>query len=250
MWLPDSGKTFRIKPIKTSAEHTELKLKFKSEEAYFIVFRKPEDASAKQFVPWDQHESILLDLSSDWELTFPDGSYVNMKSLKSWSDLKHSSLKYHSGTASYRKKFFITREQLDKKGEFYIDLGQVDVVAEVCINNTRSKIAWKKPYRVCVNDTLIEGENELMIRVANLWVNRIIGDQKFPDDHSWTSDTGSTARGLGLEFIPNWVTTETERPIKARKTFYAWKWMHLKASKPLLSSGMLGPVKLIHRHSF
>ena len=101
----------------------------------------------------------------------------------------------------------------------------------------------KAPYRVNVADALKLGENRLKT-VANLWVNRLIGD-RFKDDHVWTTDTGSTSKGMGLKVIPDWVINNTERPEKERKAFYAWQWPHMKANKRLLSSGMLGPVKLI-----
>jgi hypothetical protein len=75
----------------------------------------------------------------------------------------------------------------------------------------------------------------------------MIGDQRFEDDHVWTTETGSTAKGQGLKTIPDWVVNNTARPVKERKTFYAWKWSQITSKKPLLSSGMLGPVKLIQR---
>ena len=49
----------------------------------------------------------------------------------------------------------------------------------------------------------------------------------------------------GLAFIPDWVKAGGERPEPHRKTFYAWKWPHMTAGKELLSSGLLGPVKLV-----
>jgi len=115
------------------------------------------------------------------------------------------------------------------------------------INDKNCGIAWKAPYRVNATDALRAGENKIEVTVANLWVNRLIGDQRFEDDHVWTSNTGSTARGMGLKVIPDWVINNTERPVKERKAFYAWQWPHIKKDKPLLSSGLLGPVKLIAR---
>ena len=39
-------------------------------------------------------------------------------------------------------------------------------------------IVWKKPFRVDVTNALKTGENKLEIKVTNLWVNRLIGDQQ------------------------------------------------------------------------
>ena len=168
-----------------------------------------------------------------------------MSQLRSWTNLDEERLKYHSGTATYQKTFSLSKEQLATAGEMVVDLGQVGVIAEVRVNGKNCGIAWKVPYRVNVRDALKPGENRIEVTVANLWVNRMIGDQRFRDDHVWTTETGSTAKGLGLKVIPDWVINKTERPVKERETFYAWQWSHMKEDRPLLSSGMLGPVKLI-----
>jgi hypothetical protein len=100
---------------------------------------------------------------------------------------------------------------------------------------------------VDVTDAVKRGKNSIEITVANLWVNRMIGDQRFPDDLEWTDDTGSTAQGQGLVSIPDWVKSGGQRHEPRRKTFYAWKWPHITADKELLPSGLLGPVRLLER---
>lgn len=87
--------------------------------------------------------------------------------------------------------------------------------------------------------------NTIEVTVANLWVNRLIGDQHFPDDLEWTTETGSTVKGMGLSHIPDWVKSGTARPEPRQKTIQAWKWPHLTADRPLLPSGLLGPARLV-----
>ena len=41
-------------------------------------------------------------------------------------------------------------------------------------------IIWKKPFRFDVTGVLKPGANKVVIKVTNLWVNRLIGDQQ-PD---------------------------------------------------------------------
>jgi hypothetical protein len=48
------------------------------------------------------------------------------------------------------------------------------------VNGKPLGIVWKKPFRVDVTGSLNAGENKLEIKVTNLWVNRLIGDQQ-PD---------------------------------------------------------------------
>jgi hypothetical protein len=245
LWFPDTGEIRALKPLQAKGEHTEIELQLGPDEAYFVVFRDPAVATAKKTAPWSKPDLELADLSADWKLGFSNGGSASMAQLSSWTKLNEDRLKYHSGTANYQKTFTLFKKQLDTAKEFYVDLGQVDVIAEVRVNGKDCGIAWKAPYRVDVSDALKPGENQIEVTVANLWVNRMIGDQRFEDDHVWTTDTGSTAKGQGLKAIPDWVIHNTERPVKERATFYGWKWPHMKSGKPLLSSGMLGPVKLI-----
>jgi len=245
LWFPDSGEICKLNAAQSGNGHTEIELQFGPHEAYFVVFRDSAAATAVKPAPWSKKEQQIADLSSDWKLNFSNGESASMAQLQSWTKL--DKVKYHSGTATYTKSFTLSDQQLAKAGEYVVDLGQVDVIAEVTVNGKSCGVAWKAPYRVNVADALKVGENRIEVTVANLWVNRLIGDQRFEDDHVWTTDTGSTAKGMGLKMIPDWVINNTERPVKERKAFYAWQWPHIKKDKPLLSSGLLGPVKLIAR---
>ena len=154
----------------------------------------------------------------------------------------NDALDYDSGTAGDRKT--ITWKGQTGSARVPFDLEEVEVIARIEVNGTDCGIAWKQPRRVDVTKALEQGENTIEVTVANLWVNRIIGDQQLPDDLEWTSDTGSTAAGLGLARIPDWVKTGGPRPEPGRKSFYAWKWPHMTAERALLPSGLLGPVVL------
>ena len=58
----------------------------------------------------------------------------------------------------------------------HVDLGRVEVVAEVWVNGRLAGSAWKEPYRVDITDTVRPGANDLAVRVTTLWPNRLIGD--------------------------------------------------------------------------
>ena len=71
-----------------------------------------------------------------------------------------------------------SQQWIQSKGNITLDLGEVKNIAEVIINGKPAGIVWKKPFELDITDSLIEGKNRLEIRVTNLWVNRLIGDQQ------------------------------------------------------------------------
>ena len=89
-----------------------------------------------------------------------------------------------------------------------------------------------------ITDALKSGKNELEIRVANLWGNRLIGDEQYPDDLGLSS-------GRLLSTLPRWFEENTPRPQPGRKTFTTSRYYD--KDDPLRPSGLLGPVSLITR---
>ena len=74
--------------------------------------------------------------------------------------------------------------------------------------------------------------------VTNLWPNRLIGDEQFPDDcggGAWTSGD--------IPGWPQWLLKHQPRPEPRRLTFPTWKYWG-KNDAPL-PSGLLGPATLL-----
>jgi len=116
----------------------------------------------------------------------------------------------------------------------YLDLGKVAVMAEVKLNGKDLGILWKPPYRVDITDAVKSGENILEIKVVNLCVNRMIGDELLPED-SERNDNGT------LKKWPQWLEDGKPSPT-GRFTFTSWRlW---KKDQPLQESGLLGPVTI------
>ena len=149
-------------------------------------------------------------------------------------------VKYFSGTISYENK--INVDELKSGTKMILDLGEVNVAAEVFVNGKSIGLLWKRPFTLDITDALKIGTNDLKVNVANLWINRVIGDQELQEDCEWTTNTGSTAKGMGLAKIPDWVIEGKQSPT-GRKAFVGWKWEHIKGKK-LLPSGLLGPVTI------
>jgi hypothetical protein len=92
---------------------------------------------------------------------------------------------------------------------------------------------WKPPFRVDISAALRPGANDLEVRVTNLWPNRLIGDEQFPDDADFD---------FLIKSWPDWLVKGTPRPSKDRVTFTTLKGYQKDSS--LLPSGLLGPVTI------
>jgi hypothetical protein len=186
-----------------------------------------------------------------WELEFPKGlgapERVSLDRLISWTEHADAGVKYFSGTATYRRKLEVPARMLGKDRALYLDLGRVSVIAEVKLNDRDLGILWKPPFRVDITDILDAGENNLEVRVVNLWPNRLIGDEQLPNDCEWlplsnfSSEYGA-GWGDALKSWPQWLLENKSSPT-GRVAFSTWK--HWMKDDPLLESGLLGPVRII-----
>lgn len=180
------------------------------------------------------------ELTGLWDLSFPPNqgapAAVELDRLISWSEHADPGVRYFSGTATYSTSFDApARTGGAGDRAYYLDLGDVRNFAEVTLNGKNLGCLWKTPFRVDVTGILKPKDNKLVVRVTNLWINRLIGDEQFPEDCQWNSD-GSIAK------IPDWVTSGGPRPEPRRLTFTTWKY-YAKDS-PLLESGLIGPACL------
>jgi hypothetical protein len=130
--------------------------------------------------------------------------------LISWSDSLNPGVKYFSGTAAYTKMISVPTTWLRPGAHLWLDLGDVKDLADVAVNGKSVGIVWKAPYEIDLTNAIKPGNNQLTIRVTNLWVNRLIGDQQ-----------------------PNIAKKYTFTDIQP-----------YTANSPLLPSGLLGPLRM------
>ena len=135
------------------------------------------------------------EITGAWDVRFPPKwgapEEITLDHLGSLSDSTNPGVKYFSGTATYTKTFDWkpAAKAGQQKTETSLDLGDVQVMAQVKLNGRDLGVLWKPPFRVDITNVVKPGGNTLEIRVANLWPNRMIGDAALPvaERFTWSS---------------------------------------------------------------
>jgi hypothetical protein len=204
--------SYRIEGARTT-----VSLRLDPYESIFVVFRKPAVATSRKIpIPVETVVSTPDDsLDQNWSVSFQPGrgapDRLEMGHLISWSNSPDAGVKYFSGSATYTREITAPPNWFKPGAHLWLDLGDVENLAEVTVNDKPLGILWKAPYQIDLSDALKPGSNQLAIKVTNLWVNRLIGDQQ-----------------------PNVVKKYTFTDFKP-----------YSANSPLLPSGLLGPLRIV-----
>jgi hypothetical protein len=251
LWDPVSGETRPLPDFRLEGERTVVPLRLEPRQSRFLVFRKPADKPTaehgRNFAPAQQ----VLQLSGPWEVSFDPQwggpARITFDALTDWTQRAEPGIQYYSGAATYRKEFDLPASA-QKGATLYLNLGTVRNLAHVKLNDRNLGVVWCAPWRVTITDAVTAGRNRLEITVVNTWVNRLIGDEREPDDSDmvpWDPPVrkGGYAPdipGRGLKDLPDWLVHGTARPAAHRYTFASWRFYPQDA--PLQASGLLGPV--------
>jgi hypothetical protein len=211
-WNPVTAEIRRLPAYSRNAASTSLHIELDANESAFIVFRKgghAADMAKENYAA----PVVVKEITSPWTVSFEAGKRgpkdaVTFTQLTDWAQSDDDSIRYFSGTAVYQTTFHI--DELPQAKEFYIDLGRVMVMAKVTLNGQPLGGVWTPPYQVNATHILQAGDNRLEVTVVNNWQNRLIGDQRLPEDQRQT-----------------WTVVNP------------WN-----AQSPLQSSGLLGPVSV------
>ncbi len=211
IWHAETGKIEKAS-YRMDGKQTKVNLELTPNDAVFVVFDKP--TNTKAYTKATSTETKLIELNGKWEVSFQKDrgapASVQMETLESLSENENPGVKYFSGTATYMQYFNVSQDILNSNNSFSIDLGDAREIAEVIVNGQSLGVVWKTPYKVDLKNTLRAGNNKIEVKVTNLWVNRLIGDQQ-----------------------PN---------VEKKITYTTMPFY--QANAPLLSSGLLGPVVL------
>ncbi len=247
LWDASTGKITLPSTYRIVNGVTEVPIHFDPAGSTFVVFRKEGNMNSswngKLIAP--NPAKPLLEIAGPWIISFPSGKQapesIKMDKLISWTDYANDGVKYFSGTATYTSTFE-WKDKGSKAERIGLDLGKVKNVAELKLNGKSLGTLWKPPFSIDVTDALVQGKNELEIKITNFWPNRLIGDEKLHPDKTYTYNKGRGTSGEGtVKTIPDWVKNGGKSPV-GRTTFILYKFYD--GTEKLLESGLLGPVQL------
>lgn len=159
-------------PLLSAAESGTYKLRFQSGRELAISVEAPQ----------------VLQVPGPWQVEFPPGwgapERITLERLISWTDHPNPGVKYFSGVATYRTTF--RYEPVSEPRRVVLNLGEIRFVGEIALNGKVLGILWTPPYELDVTGVIKEGENELVVRVANVWSNRLTGDAREPQFGTFT----------------------------------------------------------------
>ena len=235
LWDPMTGETRPLPEYSANGGQVSIDLQFEPWQSYFIVFSPEKPGSPGKDVKNFPDKEVLTGIEGPWEVYFDPAwggpGKVIFDELEDWILNKDEGIKYYSGIAVYKNKINIPGEELNTENRTYhLNTGKVMSLARVFVNGKDMGVIWTAPWEVNIGEALVAGDNEIEIHVANLWPNRLIGDEKLSDD------------GIKQGQWPEWVLENKERPSE-RVTFTTYKFY--SKDDELFSSGLLGPVKIL-----
>ena len=212
-WNPLTGERRGLANFTQRGSQTEVPIRLEPFESGFVVFRKSaSQPSIVRGTNFPQSEMVTT-LTSPWEVAFDPKwggpERVVFPQLEDWTTRPEPGIRNYSGRATYKTTFDC--DALDSDVRFFLSLGRVANIASIKLNGRDLGVVWCAPWRMAIPTELLRSRgNSLEVVVANLWINRLIGDSNLPEDKRLT-----------------WITGNPFHP-----------------DDPLLESGLLGPVSL------
>ncbi|WP_219893018.1 glycosyl hydrolase [Aquisediminimonas profunda] len=176
LWNAETG-TSEALSYRTVEGKTLVSLTLAPHDAIFVVFRKE---SPMDHVDNRAATQVLAgSVTGPWSVAFQSGrgapALAKMDRLTPLQDSAEPGIRYFSGVASYANSFVAPRGW--KPGlPLWLDLGEVNDIAEIRVNGRQVGGLWRTPWRIDIGAAARAGRNALEVRVANKWVNRLIGD--------------------------------------------------------------------------
>jgi hypothetical protein len=237
LWDPMTGEIRPLPDFTVEEGRMRIGILFEPYRSYFVFFHREAKTRTLEALPKANfpRQTVLTVLDDPWSVSFDPKwggpEQILFPRLEDWTKNSIEGIKYYSGIAKYRQTIRLPEAVVNgKKTDYLIDLGEVCSLARVHINGKDMGVVWAFPFQVKITEAVLPGENRIEIDVANLWPNRLIGDERFPDD------------GIEKGRWPDWLLNDQPRS-SGRYTFTTAKFF--QKDSPLLKSGLIGPVRIL-----
>jgi hypothetical protein len=175
LWHADTGQSEPIS-YRAVGSQTIVPLTLPPNESAFVLFRHAARGTDVRVAP--AIVRAIATVKAPWQITFQPGrgapASITLPALAPLQAQSDPGVKYFSGVTTYRSR--VSLPGAANGTRLMLDLGRVGDVAEVRVNGQLVGTVWHAPYRVDMTSAARRGDNDVEVRVANLWVNRLIGD--------------------------------------------------------------------------
>ncbi len=207
IWRADTGRSEAVS-YRIENGSTVIPLKMQAQDAFFVRFRRPAAALAASVAP--RQWRTALQFRGAWDVAFQPGRgappAARLATLAPLSDSNDPGIRYFSGVATYTKTVRLGQPTRP----LWLDLGKVGDIAQVTVNDKPAGTVWKRGDLLDLSGILRPGQNRIEVKVADLWMNRLIGDAQ------------PGGRPIAFTTLPTYA-----------------------ADAPLRPSGLMGPVRLV-----
>ena len=208
-WDPVNDQRRALPQYRDVDGRTTLTLHLEAGASGFVVFRRVPVTASAGTGNNARREQLVQTITGPWDVAFEPKwggpAAVKFDTLEDWSKRPEPGIHFYSGQAVYRTSF----DAASKAN--VLSLSDVHAMARVKLNGRDLGVVWCAPWSIDLPSGLLRPTgNDLQITVANLWINRLIGDAALPQDQRLTKTTSNP----------------------------------YKANDPLQPSGLLGPVQL------
>ena len=187
LWEPETGERFLYPK---GGRNNHLKIDLPRATSLLLVFDKKKEGKNYKL---KKFQTDRKEITGSWnlDLNHIDGSRkkTNLSELKDLST--DEELKSFAGTVIYEKTF-----TSDKNDYRYIDLGNVQGIAELTLNGKKLGDKWYGDYVYEVEGILKKGENELSIRLTTITGNYLKSLKNNAVAQRWTG--GQSCYPMGI----------------------------------------------------
>jgi hypothetical protein len=230
-----NGEINRAAVVESKDHRKSIAVRLEPYQSCFVVFDKSGKKPAGKVPPTGPQTMLetAMSITGPWEVGFDPArggpSSVAFDSLEDWTERPEEGIRFYSGIAVYTRSFDFPDYSDFQNSDMFLDLGSVKNLARVTLNGKELGILWTDPWRVRITGILKQRGNLLRIEIANLWINRLIGDESKPWD------------GIGNGKWPEWILRGTPRT-SGRYTFTTHHYY--RKGDHLSESGLIGPVRI------